>query len=65
MFQTRTAHLVVQRYTKKSDILSYLKGHCRELKTQTDAAAASSSDKATKYHLQDLSDRLKKILDPK
>ena len=51
--------------TKKSDILSYLKGHCRELKIQTDAAAASSSDKATKYHLQDLSDRLKKILDPK
>ncbi len=51
--------------TKKSDILSYLKGHCRELKVEIDAAAALSTDKATKYHLQDLSDRLKKILDPK
>jgi hypothetical protein len=50
---------------KKTDILSYLKGHARELKIQIDAAATSSGDKATKYHLQDLSDRLKKILDPK
>ncbi len=50
---------------KKSDILSNLKGHARELKSQVDAAAVSSADKATKYHLQDLSDRLKKILDPK
>ena len=51
--------------TKKTDILSYLKGHARELKTMIDAASASATDKATKYHLQDLSDRLKKILDPK
>jgi Met-zincin/Domain of unknown function (DUF5117)/Domain of unknown function (DUF5118) len=51
--------------TKKSDILSYLKGHARELKALTDAAAAGTADKASKYHLQDLSDRLKKILDPK
>lgn len=51
--------------TKKSDILSYLKGHARELKTLIDAAASGTADKATKYHLQDLSDRLKKILDPK
>ena len=51
--------------TKKTDILSYLKGHARELKTQVDAAAFAATDKAGKYHLQDLSDRLKKILDPK
>jgi hypothetical protein len=51
--------------SKKSDILSYLKGHARELKAMTDAAAAGTADKASKYHLQDLSDRLKKILDPK
>ncbi len=51
--------------TKKSDILSYLKGHAKELKAAVDAAAISSADKATKYHLQDLSDRLKKMLDPK
>ncbi len=51
--------------TKKTDILSYLKGHTRELKSQVDAAVFSATDKASKYHLQDLSDRLKKILDPK
>ncbi|MBC7508060.1 MAG: hypothetical protein H7320_04815, partial [Ferruginibacter sp.] len=51
--------------TKKTDILSYLKGHTRELKTQVDAAVFAATDKASKYHLQDLSDRLKKILDPK
>ena len=51
--------------TKKTDILSYLKGHSRELKAQIDAVAAVTPDKATKYHLQDLSDRLKRTLDPK
>ncbi len=51
--------------TKKSDILSFLKGHARELKALTDAAAAGTADKTSKYHLQDLSDRLRKILDPK
>ena len=50
--------------TKKGDILSYLKGHAKEIKAAIDAAA-NNADKATKYHLQDLSDRLKKILDPK
>ncbi len=51
--------------TKKSDILSYLKGNARELKALIDAAASGTADKASKYHLQDLSDRLRKILDPK
>jgi len=51
--------------TKKSDILSYLKGHAKELKAAIDAAAGGTADKSSKYHLQDLSDRLKKILDPK
>jgi Met-zincin/Domain of unknown function (DUF5117)/Domain of unknown function (DUF5118) len=50
---------------KKSDVMSFLKGHARELKVLIDAAAATANDKATKYHLQDLSDRLKKTLDPK
>jgi Met-zincin/Domain of unknown function (DUF5117)/Domain of unknown function (DUF5118) len=51
--------------TKKSDILSFLKGNAKELKALADAASASSADKATKYHLQDISDRLGKILNPK
>lgn len=51
--------------SKKSDILSYLKGNARELKAACDAAALTATDKATKYHLQDLSDRLNKIMNPK
>ncbi|MEO7766454.1 MAG: zinc-dependent metalloprotease, partial [Ferruginibacter sp.] len=50
--------------TRKTDIISYLKGHVHELKTLVDAASKGAVDKATKYHLQDLSDRMKKILDP-
>jgi hypothetical protein len=50
--------------TKKGDILSFLKGHAKELKALADAASINP-DKSTKYHLQDISDRLKKILDPK
>lgn len=50
---------------KKGDILSYLKGNARELKAMADAAAVSATDKATKYHLQDISDRLGRILNPK
>ncbi len=50
---------------KKSDVVSYLKGNARELKSACDAAAAVATDKATKYHLQDLSDRLGRILNPK
>ncbi|MER3497691.1 MAG: hypothetical protein C4308_03145 [Chitinophagaceae bacterium] len=50
--------------TKKSDVFSFLKGNLRELKAMADAAAASATDKATKYHLQDISDRINKILNP-
>ena len=50
---------------KKTDILSYLKGHSRELKAMIDLAAISAVDKTTKYHYQDLGDRIKKMLDPK
>jgi len=50
---------------RKSDVLSYLKGNLRELKSAADAAAATATDKGTKYHLQDISDRISKILNPK
>jgi hypothetical protein len=50
---------------KKSDVMSYLKGHAKELKSLIDGAAAVIADKNSKYHLQDISDRIKKALDPK
>ncbi|QES87792.1 zinc-dependent metalloprotease [Rhizosphaericola mali] len=46
-----------------SDIPSIVKGHLKDLKAEIDAT--NSSDKLTKYHLADLSDRIKKALDPK
>jgi len=49
---------------KKSDILSLIKGHAREMKTAIDAASMVTTDKASRYHLQDLSDRIAKALNP-
>jgi hypothetical protein len=46
-----------------SDIPSIVKGHLKDLKAEIDAA--NPTDKLTKYHLADLSDRIKKALDPK
>ncbi len=51
--------------SKKSDAMSALKGHARELKALADAAAAVTVDKMTRYHLQDISDRINKALNPK
>ena len=62
--QFRTTGTAQMIDIKKTDILSYLKAHVRELKALADAASVSTGDKATKYHLMDISDRLKKILDP-
>jgi hypothetical protein len=56
---------VPQMDVKKGDIISYLKGHAKEMKVLVDAAAAGTTDKTSKYHLQDISDRLKLMLNPK
>jgi hypothetical protein len=49
---------------KKGDILSFLKGHAKELKASMDGASLLMADKASKYHLQDLSERISRILNP-
>lgn len=64
-FNFSFGNAVPQIDVKKTDILSYLKGHSRELKSMFDLAAMSTVDKTTKYHYQDLADRIKKMLDPK
>lgn len=51
--------------TRKSDISSIMRGHLRELRGNITAAAAGFTDKMSRYHLQDLADRIGKILDPK
>jgi hypothetical protein len=49
---------------KKTDIVSMIRGHLTELKSEI-SGAAGSSDKMTRYHLQDLIFRLTKALEPK
>lgn len=51
--------------TKKSDIISVLKGNLREIRAEIKAAYPVITDKMTRYHLQDVADRIDRILDPK
>ena len=51
--------------TKNTDITSYARGQLRALQTEVTAAAATTTDKLTKYHFQDVAERIKRALDPK
>jgi len=51
--------------TKNTDVVSVARAQLVALKTQVDAAIPGTSDKMSKYHLQDVSYRIKKALDPK
>ena len=51
--------------TKKSDIISVLKATLRSLKSDIKAAIPAIQDRMTLYHLQDVSERIDNILDPK
>ena len=51
--------------TDNSDIKSVIRAHLVMLKTEVNAAATSISDPMSKYHLQDVSNRINKILNPK
>jgi hypothetical protein len=50
---------------KNTDVISVAKGELKALQSEINTANNSSSDKISKYHLQDLADRIKKGLDPK
>jgi hypothetical protein len=51
--------------TKKNDIMSVAKGTLRTLKSQITAALPAYTDRMSRYHLQDMLDRINNILDPK
>lgn len=51
--------------TDKSDIKSLVRAHLVSLKSEATAAAAASTDPMTKYHLQDIANRIDKALNPK
>lgn len=50
---------------KNSDVVSVARAQLISLKTQVDGAISGTPDKMSKYHLQDVSFRIKKALDPK
>lgn len=50
---------------KKSDILSVAKGTLRSLKSEIASALPTYTDKMSRYHLQDLSERIDRILNPR
>lgn len=51
--------------TDKSDIKSVVRAHLTSLKNEVNAAAAGIADTMSKYHLQDISKRIDKALNPK
>ena len=50
---------------KNTDVISVAKGELKALQAEINAAIAGTTDKMSKYHLQDVADRIKKGLDPK
>ena len=50
---------------KKTDVTSVVRAQLTSLRAEALAAAAISTDKMSKYHLQDVAERIKRALDPK
>ena len=50
---------------EKSDAKSIVRAHMASLRSEITAAATKATDQLTKFHLQDLADRLNKALNPK
>jgi hypothetical protein len=50
---------------EKSDVRTVVKSHLQRLKVEASTAARLYTDTMSKIHLQDISDRISKALDPK
>jgi hypothetical protein len=50
---------------KKTDIISVARGTLRALKAEIAAAIPAYGDKMSRYHLQDLNDRIDRVLNPR
>jgi ribosomal protein S18 acetylase RimI-like enzyme len=50
---------------RNTDAASIVKAHLQALRAQINAAIPTTTDKLSKYHLQDVSERIKQALDPK
>lgn len=50
---------------KNTDVPSIVRAHLTQLRSDINAAIPLTTDKLSKYHLQDVSERIKRALDPK
>lgn len=50
---------------KKNDVSSVTRAHLSQLRTEILNAASGNTDNMSKYHLQDLAERIKQGLDPR
>jgi hypothetical protein len=50
---------------RRSDVSSLTRAHLASLRSEVSAAAARTSDAMSRYHLQDLADRIKNALEPR
>jgi hypothetical protein len=50
---------------RRTDISSLTRAHLSSLRSEIAAAAPQTTDKMSRYHLEDLSDRIRRALDPK
>ena len=51
--------------TKNTDVTSFAKGYLKALQSEMNAAIPLTTDKATRFHYQDLLDRIKKVFENK
>jgi hypothetical protein len=50
---------------RRSDVSSLTRAHLASLRTELTAATARTPDAMSRYHLQDLAERIRKALDPR
>jgi hypothetical protein len=50
---------------KKSDVISLARAHLVQLQSEINGALPATTDKMSRYHLQDVSARIKQALEPK
>jgi hypothetical protein len=50
---------------KKTDVTSVVRAHLSSLRSEIQAALPATTDTMSKYHLMDISERIKDALDPK
>ena len=51
--------------TKNTDLPSIVRAELAELRAQIQAGESGMTDRLSRYHLKDLAERIRRVLDPK